>query len=265
MAAGLSKSTYYYTVKQLQKPDKYAEIKDRIQEIFHKNKGRYGYRRITMALKSEGIAVNHKTVSRLMKELNLFCKVRQRRYHSYKGEIGVTAPNILSRDFQASQPNEKWVTDVTEMTVFGEKIYLSPVLDLYNGEIVSYQIERRPSFKLVTDMLTRAVQKLPADTKLTLHSDQGWQYKHKCYQRILQEHRITQSMSRKGNCYDNAVMENFFGLMKSELLYLKRFDSMEQFIIELKEYLYYYNHHRIKKKLDGLSPVQFRLQAYPAA
>jgi len=265
MVSGLSKSTYHYTLHQLSKPDKHAQTKQKIQEIFEKNKGRYGYRRITLALKTQGVIINHKTVSALMKELGLSCKVRARRYCSYRGEAGKSAPNLLNRNFKSARPNEKWVTDVTEFSLFGEKIYLAPVLDLYNGEIISYQIEKRPSLKLVTDMLKKAVRKLPTGTMLMLHSDQGWQYRHKAYQGILKDNRITQSMSRKGNCLDNAVMENFFGHLKAELLYLQDFNSVEQFVLLLKEYLHYYNHHRIRQKLNGLSPVQFRTQQMIAA
>lgn len=265
VVAGLSKSTYYYTVNRLNKPDKHAETKNKIQKIFEKNKGRYGYRRITLALRSEGVIVNHKTVSVLMKELGLSCKVRSRRYQSYRGKAGKTAPNLLNRNFKSNRPNEKWVTDVTEFSLFGEKIYLAPILDLFNGEIISYQIEKRPSLRLVTDMLKKALRKLPAGTMPMLHSDQGWQYRHKVYQSILEEKHITQSMSRKGNCLDNAVIENFFGHLKSELLYLQNFDSIEHFIFALKEYLHYYNHHRIRTTLNGLSPIQFRKQSLIAA
>jgi len=265
IVSGLSKSTYYYTLKQSDKPDQYIEVKKRIKEIFQSNKGRYGYRRITLALQSQGIVINHKTVSKLMKELLLSSKVRMRRYCSYKGEVGKAAPNLLNREFKSIEPNKKWVTGVTEFSLFGEKVYLSPILDLYNGEIISYQIDRRPSLRLVTSMLEKAVRKLPRDTKLILHSDQGWQYRHKSYRGILENNHITQSMSRKGNCYDNAVIENFFGHLKSELLYLQKFESIEQFISELKEYLHYYNHQRIKKGLNGLSPVQYRTQAQNVA
>jgi len=200
-----------------------------------------------------------------MKLLGLKSLVRLKKYRSYKGEIGKIAPNILNRDFHADKPHQKWVTDVTEFSMLGEKLYLSPILDLYNGEIVSYQIEKRPVFQLVTDMLEKAFDKLEANDRPILHSDQGWQYRMERYQQLLKNNNITQSMSRKGNCFDNSVMENFFGHLKSELLYLQNFDSMEHFIQELEQYIDYYNNHRIKEKLKGLSPVQYRIQSSVAA
>jgi len=171
------------------------------------------------------------------------------------------APNLLERNFSADKPNEKWVTDVTEFSLFGEKLYLSPILDLYNGEIISYDISRSPNFAQTISMLNQAFESLPNHTNLILHSDQGWQYQMKPYQRILADRGIRQSMSRKGNCLDNAVMENFFGHLKSELLYIGEFSSMEHFTTELVDYLDYYNNRRIKAKLKGLSPVLFRIQA----
>lgn len=215
---------------------------------------------MTQELKNRGVIINHKAVSRLMKELGLVCKVRQRRYRSYKGEAGKKAPNVLNRKFQAQAPNQKWVTDVTEFKVGGRKLYLSPILDLYNGEIISFQIAESPNLSLVMDMLKKALNSLPDDSKLILHSDQGWQYRHVSYCGLLEEHGITQSMSRKGNCCDNAVMENFFGLLKSELLYLEEFEDVEALKKALKEYIVHYNHYRIKMKLNGLSPVQYRIQ-----
>lgn len=196
-----------------------------------------------------------------MKMLNLKSEVRMKKYKSYRGTVGKVAPNILNRNFKASKPNEKWVTDVTEFSLFGEKLYLSPILDLYNGEIISYQIEKRPIFKMVTAMLEKAFVKLNKTDKVILHSDQGWHYQMQQYQNLLKENRITQSMSRKGNCLDNSVMENFFGHLKSELLYLQDFESMEHFIEELEEYIDYYNNKRIKSKLKGMSPVKYRIHS----
>ena len=196
-----------------------------------------------------------------MNELHLKCMVRIKKYRSYKGEIGKIAPNIIQRNFKAERPNEKWTTDITEFALFGTKLYLSPILDMYNGEIISYNISERPVLGQVIDMLDKAFEKIPADTNLIFHSDQGWQYQHSQYQSRLKNKGILQSMSRKGNCLDNSVMENFFGLLKSELLYLRVFTSMEEFRIELKKYIYYYNNKRIKSKLKGLSPVQYRIQS----
>ena len=249
----------------MDKADKYRDAKEVITKIYHENKGRYGYRRITIELCKHNIPLNHKTVQRLMKELGLVCRVRMKKYRSYTGEVGKIAPNLLNRDFKAKKPNEKWVTDVTEFSLFGEKLYLSPILDLYSRDVVSYTISERPVLSMVTSMLDKAFNTLPEGTELILHSDQGWQYQHKQYQRMLAKKGIQQSMSRKGNCLDNAVMENFFGLLKSELLYLMEFKSMDHFKRELIEYLDYYNNHRIKAKLKGLPPAIHRQQALSAA
>lgn len=263
--AKLSRATYYYHLKRLTVPDKYAGIKELIQEIYAANKKRIGYRRVTIELHNKGITINHKTVQRLMKQLGLFCQVRMKRYNSYRGEVGKIAPNLLDRNFIADRPNQKWVTDVTEFSLFGQKLYLSPILDLYSRDIVSYSITKNPSFRLVTDMIEQAFRKIPDGTGLILHSDQGWQYQMKPYQRMLRAKGIRQSMSRKGNCLDNAVMENFFGILKSELLYLQDFESFEHFITELIDYLDYYNNRRIKVNLKGLSPALHRQQALSVA
>lgn len=200
-----------------------------------------------------------------MKELKLKCQVRIRKYRSYKGEIGKIAPNLINRDFHASAPNQKWTTDITEFSLFGTKLYLSPILDMYNGEIISYSISERPHLGQVMDMLDKAFDKIPDGSNLVFHSDQGWQYQHRMYQQRLKEKGIHQSMSRKGNCLDNAVMENFFGLLKSELLYLRDFKDVSEFKDELEKYIFYYNNYRIKGKLKGLSPVQFRVQSHIVA
>lgn len=263
--SGLSRSTYYYYVKRRTDNDKYSEIKDQITAIYHENKGRYGYRRITIELHNRGYIVNHKTVQRLMKQLGIVCRVRMKKYHSYKGEVGKVAPDLLKRDFEATAPNQKWITDITEFSLFGQKLYLSPILDLYSRDIISYTISDRPVLSMATAMLEKAFVKITNDTSLILHSDQGWQYQHNSYQKMLKSKGILQSMSRKGNCLDNAVMENFFGLLKSELLYLQEFDSIEDFKVELIEYLDYYNNRRIKAKLKGLSPAIHRLQALKIA
>jgi transposase InsO family protein len=259
--ACLPRSTFYYYLKKMKKPDKYEEVKDLIKKIYHENEGRYGYRRITLELHSRGYVINHKTVLKLMRECNIKSLVRISKYRSYKGEIGKVAPNILQRNFKADKPNQKWVTDVTEFSLFGRKLYLSPILDLFNGEIVSYNISERATFHQTMDMLDKAFAKIPDNTSLILHSDQGWQYQMKQYQHRLHQKGIIQSMSRKGNCLDNSVVENFFGLLKSELLYLKKFSSFEHFRKELEDYIDYYNHRRIKCKLKGLSPVQYRIQS----
>ena len=263
--AQLPRATFYYHAKRMKQEDKYADIKTKITEIFHTNQGRYGYRRITGELHNQNFAINHKTVQRLMKELGLVCRVRMKKYRSYKGEVGKVADNLLDRDFHAERPNQKWTTDVTEFRLFGQKLYLSPILDLCSGDIVTYTLSESPNLLMVTTMLEQALKVLPKKHNLILHSDQGWHYQHKQYRQILTENGITQSMSRKGNCYDNAAMESFFGHLKSELLYLQEFESVDHFKRELIAYIDYYNNRRIKAKLKGLPPALHRQQALLAA
>ena len=179
--AQLPRSTYYYHSNRQNKEDKYAQAKAEIRAIYHENKGRYGYRRVTDELHNRGIMLNHKTVQRLMKELGLICRVRMKKYRSYKGDKGTTADNELNREFRAEKPNQKWVADVTEFRLFGEKLYLSPILDLYSGDIVTYTISDSPNLLMVTTMLEQAFQKIPDNTGLLLHSDQGWHYQHNPY------------------------------------------------------------------------------------
>jgi putative transposase len=258
--AQMSRSTYYYHVGKVNRVDKYLEIKKIMSDIHKQNHNRYGYRRMTAELRRQGYIINHKTVSRIRRELGLFCTVRAKKYSSYRGEIGEKAPNILERNFTATTPFQKWVTDITEFHLFGHKIYLSPILDLYNGEIISYTISDHPRFNDVMTMLQKALNKLPKEHNLILHSDQGWQYRMKNYCDTLRNHGITQSMSRKGNCLDNAIVEGFFGHLKAELLYNQVFESIEHFIEELHDYIRYFNEDRIRSNLDYCTPVEYRLK-----
>ena len=242
-------------------PDGYNDARTAIREIYDRHRGRYGYRRITAQLRNDGMLLNHKTVQKLMVEMNLYGKRKTAKYKSYKGEIGTVAPNVIDRDFTATAPNQKWATDVTEVKIKDRKIYLSPVLDMFNGEIISYTISYRPDLEMAMKMLDKAFKKTDIPEGLILHSDQGWQYQMKEFQRLLKKHKITQSMSRKGNCLDNAVMENFFGRLKVEMFYGEKFNSVEEFIQKLHEYIAYYNKERISIKLKGLSPVQYRTQS----
>lgn len=254
----LPRSTFYYYLKE-SKTDKYSSEKAEIQELFEANKQRYGYRRITLLLRQKGMILNHKTVLKLMKSLNLRGKQRKNgKYHSYKGEVGKVADNLLNRDFTASKPFEKLTTDVTQFNVCNDKVYLSPVMDLYNREIIAYAISLSPNLEQIREMLQGLTDKLPSDTSPILHSDQGWQYQHSEFQRYLKEHNMIQSMSRKGNCMDNGAMENFFGRLKVEMFYGESFSSVEDFVQKLHEYIYYYNNERISLKLKGMSPVKYR-------
>lgn len=257
----MARSTFYYYLKKSVQPDKDNHVKTSIIAIYRQHKGRYGYRRITDALKSSGMHINHKRVARLMKECGLKSLVRRKKYKSYKGQQGKIARNLLNRDFNARKPNQKWVTDVTEFNVSGKKLYLSPIMDLYNGEIISYTLSKRATFHQTMDMLEMALKKLPEKSRPILHSDQGWQYQMKGYQQRLRKRRIRQSMSRRGNCLDNAAMESFFAILKSEMFHLKKFTSIETLKKNIVNYIHYYNNDRIKQKLNGLSPVQYRTQA----
>jgi putative transposase len=259
--ARLPRSTYYYHVQHPRDPQKHGPERAAIRQVCAEHKGRYGYRRVTLALRHLGYPTNHKLVMKLMREEQLSCVLRPKKYRSYRGEIGRVAPNRLNRHFKAVKPNTKWATDITQFEVKGQKLYLSPILDLYNSEIVSYSLSKTPDFQLVMDMLRQAFQKIPDRGPLMLHSDQGWHYRMKGYQRTLKQNGITQSMSRKGNCYDNCVIENFFGLLKTEFFHNQSFTSVEHFQKELDQYIDYYNNSRIKVKLKGLSPVQFRTQS----
>ena len=258
----VARSSFYYHAKQSGLKDKYFEIKLSIQSIYDKHKGRLGYRRITLLLRKAGWVINRKTVLRLMGVLKLKSVIRVKKYKSYRGEQGRIAPNLLNRAFKADKPNQKWATDVTEFNVSGKKLYLSPIIDLYNQEIVSYQLSESANFDSVMSMLGKAFKKVNTTQSLLLHSDQGWQYQMKQYQYILKEKGIKQSMSRKGNCLDNAVIENFFGIIKSELFYLKKYDSIFQLKKEIDDYIKYYNNDRIKLNLNGMSPIEYRAHYY---
>ena len=193
-----------------------------------------------------------------MKSLSLVGKQRKNnKYHSYKGEVGKIADNLLKRNFTAEKPFEKLTTDVTEFKVCDDKVYLSPVMDLYNREIISYDISLSPNLEQIRNMLNGLFAKLPNNVKPIFHSDQGWQYQHAEYQRLLAEHSITQSMSRKGNCMDNGALENFFGRLKVEMFYGEKFESVNAFIESLHKYISYYNNERIITKLKT-SPVKYR-------
>ncbi|VFR31174.1 Mobile element protein [plant metagenome] len=263
-AAKLSRSTFYYHLKAQGAVDQYAALKAKIRAIYTRHKGRYGYRRITATLRQAGQCVNHKTVQKLMQALGLKSLVRPKKYRSYRGEVGHVAPNLLARQFKADRPNQKWVTDVTEFNVRGQKLYLSPVMDLYNGEIVAYESSTRPLFGLVGNMLKKAMRRLSPGDQPLLHSDQGWQYQQPSYRRMLAERGLAQSMSRKGNCLDNAAMESWFATLKTECFYLNRYDSIDQLQKAIGQFIHYYNHQRIRLKLKGLSPVQYRTQALAA-
>ena len=273
----ISKSTYFYTINTYSREDKDYELKEHIKTIFEENKSRYGYRRVTLELKNRGYKINHKRVKRLMKLLNLYGVQPKAKYKSYKGEVGKTCKNLLltkvvdeennktyyERNFTTTGVNQIWSTDVSEFHIAAGKLYLSPIIDVHNREIVSYVISRSPNFKQVTTMLDLAFKKHKNLKGLIFHSDQGWQYQMKHYRDKLSKRGIKQSMSRKGNCYDNCVIEIFFGTMKNEMFYGHEyeFESLDELEIAMKEYIEYYNNKRISTKLKGLTPIMYRHQS----
>lgn len=254
---GLSRSVFFYHLKA--KHDEDAAILQKIVAIYHQHQARYGYRRITLELRKT-LKINHKKVQRLMQMLGLKGKYKSKKYRAYQGEVGQIADNLLQRDFTATKPNEKWVTDITEFKCAEGKLYLSPIKDLFNNEIIAYDVSRSPNFEQITRMMAQAVTRLDGATPI-LHSDQGWQYQMLGYREILKKHGIKQSMSRKGNCLDNGAMESFFGRLKTECYFGKRFETFEQLEKVIHEYIHYYNNERIQGKLKGLSPVKYRTQS----
>lgn len=272
----LPRSVYYHWKDREDKDMIHDDLMNRIIEIYYHHKGRYGYRRITAELRKT-MVVNNKLVKRLMKRMGLFGITPKAKYKSYKGDMNGTVKNLLlekevdtekhkttyKRNFSTTGPNQKWTTDVSEFHISAGKLYLSPILDMFNGEIVSYDISTSPNFKQTVDMLDMAFNKHSNLNGLIFQSDQGWQYQMKQYHQILQDKGILQSMSRKGNCLDNCVMENFFGKMKNEMFYGHQFEfkSLEHLKQEMIDYIEYYNTERIQMKLKGLTPCQAREQA----
>lgn len=263
--AKLPKSSYYERKIKLEQPiDKDKHIKEEIKTIVEASKGRYGYRRVTLVLKNKGFKINHKRVLRIMREESLLCskfKTRSRKYSSYKGQIGKVADNIVNRQFRSSKPNQLWLTDVTEFRIKGQekKIYLSPILDIYNSEIISYTLSNHPTINLTNKMLEKALEENKDIKDLTIHSDQGFHYQHSSWTKKLEKMNIRQSMSRKGNCLDNSPMENFFGILKQEMYYGAEFKNYNELVVEIEKYIRWYNEDRIKTKLNGMSPVMYRL------
>ena len=257
----LSKSTYYFEINKVDIVRvKNAALMSEIQEIFEYNKGRYGVRRIHRELVNRGHHINHKRVQRLMHETGLAGKRPKEKYHSYKGEVGKVANNIINRDFRTTAPLQKWTTDVSQFSFTWGKCYISPILDMNTNEIISYDLSLSPNLEQIQRMLNKAFEKFPTLNGLILHSDQGWQYQHEYFRSTLREHGIIQSMSRKGNCYDNCVMETFFGRLKNEMFYghEKEYESFEVFAKAIDKYIDYYNNERIQAKTKWMPPVKYR-------
>ncbi|WP_426444021.1 IS3 family transposase [Staphylococcus xylosus] len=263
----VAKSVYYYWLKRFKQPNKDEELIKTIKAICEECGYIYGYRRVTQSLLNKGFKVNHKKVRKLMKELKLTCTKfthRRRKYKSYKGNVGKIAKHLLKRRFNTDRPYQKIVTDITEFKLNnGLKLYLSAYMDLYSSEIMSYSISSRPTLNIAINPLKELLNMCPnVNYRLTIHSDQGWHYQNAKYVNILKENKVFQSMSRKGNCLDNSVMENFFGLLKQEMFYGERFDHFYQLEQAIQNYIIFYNNERIKSKLKGLSPKRFRKQTF---
>jgi transposase InsO family protein len=259
--ASLPRSTYYFEKsKRNVDLEKNKEICEQITRIFQINKGRYGFRRIQAALQNDGIRVNHKKIIRLMKKLGLKAINKRQKYHSYKGDVGLIADYVINRNFLAPKPNEKWATDVSQFSCSFGKTYLSPIIDMGAGDVVAWNLSLSPNLNQTKSMLDQAFSKHPDIKGLILHSDQGWQYQHPVYQKLLLDKGIIQSMSRKGNCIDNSIIESFFGTIKNEMFYGHEndFQTFEQFKSALAEYIDYYNNHRIKKKTKWMPPSKYR-------
>jgi putative transposase len=263
--AGVARSTFFYHQARLDEPDKYAVVKAEIRQIFDRFAGRYGHRKIRDELRNDGWVVSKKTVLKLMNQLGLRCQIRRRkRYNSFKGEVGKTAPNLLKRDFTAAGPNQKWVTDVTEFRVGDRRVYLSTVMDLFGREIIGHSAGISPNLELTNSSLQRALTRLrPGDAPI-VHSDQGFQYQHASWQLLVSGAGAKQSMSRKGNCLDNAVMESFFGHLKDELYCNTSFLTVDALTTAIDAYIDWFNTERAHSTLKGLSPVQYRAQALAA-
>lgn len=263
--AGLARSTFFYHQARQHRPDPQAALKTAIRASFEAAQGRYGHRRIHACLVRDGWRVAKKTVLTLMRELGLVCPVRRRkRYRAYRGAIDQTAPNLLNRDVTATAPNQKWVTDVTEFAVRNGKVYLAPVMDLFDRQIIAWSIGIAPTLDLTNDALRRALATVTDGQTPLVHSDQGFHYQHASWRALLAEAGATPSMSRKGNCLDNAVMENFFGHLKAECFHLTMFASAGALIRALHAYIRWFNTDRISLRLTGMSPVQYRAHALAA-
>lgn len=257
----MPKSTYYYEISKsdaIKERDK--DITHVIERIYHHHKGRYGVRRVCQELHNQGYEINHKRVQRIMHENGLLGKRPKEKYHSYKGNVGKIADNIIDRDFSTSAPLQKWTTDVSQFNFSWGKCYISPILDMHTNEIISYDLSMSPNLDQIKRMLARAFKKHTDLRGLVFHSDQGWQYQHADYQKELRSRGIIQSMSRKGNCYDNCIMETFFGRLKNEMYYGKEqeYTTFKEFQKAIKEYINYYNNERIQKKTKWMTPVQYR-------
>jgi len=257
----ISKSSYEYHVKALARPDKYAEFRIRIRELFWENKSAYGYRRIWGKLRGEGICVSEKVVRRIMKEegLVVFAK-RRRKYSSYQGDITPAVENVVKRNFHAAKPNVLWLTDITEFHIPAGKVYLSPMLDCFDGALVSWMISTSPNAELVNEMLDLATDTLNKDEHPMVHTDQGCHYRWPGWIDRMNTRGLIRSMSKKGCTSDNSACEGLFGRIKNEMFYYRSWKgiSIQEFVYKLNDYLHWYNEKRIKRSLGYQSPMAYR-------
>jgi transposase InsO family protein/transposase-like protein len=257
----IAKSSYFYQSSAAKAPDKYAGCRTRIHEIFCENKSRYGYRRIHALLAREGVCISEKIVRRIMKEEGLEVVIKtNRKYNSYKGEITPAVENLLERDFHADKPNLKWLTDITEFHIPAGKIYLSPMIDCFDGLVVSQTVGTSPNANLVNEMLDLAVGTLVEGEHPVVHSDRGCHYRWPGWIERTERYGLTRSMSKKGCSPDNSACEGFFGRLKNEMFYGRSWQGVgiDEFIDMLDEYIHWYNEKRIKVSLFAMSPLEYR-------
>jgi len=259
---GLARSSYFYHCARLRGPDKYADVRIAIADVFQSNHRCYGYRRMRAALGRRHMHISEKVVQRLMKQECLVVAAnKRRRYGSYLGEISPAPENLINRDFQADSPNEKWLTDITEFQIPAGKVYLSPMIDCFDGMVVSWTIGTRPDSDLVNTMLDAAIERVACvETKPVIHSDRGAHYRWPGWLTRVSNAKLIRSMSRKGCSPDNAACEGFFGRLKTEMFYPRNWQdvSVDQFIQTVDTYIRWYNEKRIKISLGSLSPVEYR-------
>lgn len=256
-----SKSSYYYQEAAMKRPDKYNDIRCRVRRLFHENKQRYGYRRIYGLLKREEIIVSEKVIRQIMREEGLIINSKKRRkYSSYQGEISPSVPNRIERDFHADKPNQKWLTDITEFALPAGKVYLSALVDCFDGMLPSWTISTAPDSVLVNTMLEQAISGLREGERPLLHSDRGCHYRWPGWIERMGTAGLERSMSRKGCSPDNAACEGLFGRLKNEMFYYQDWTGVKksEFIDTLNEYLIWYNTKRIKVSLGNMSPREYR-------
>jgi transposase InsO family protein len=260
----ISRSGYYKYVKRQLQPNPDEEIQDKIGKLYWQRKGTFGYRRIQTELKRQfDQVVNHKKVLRIMQDMGIKAKIRRKRHIHIKqaADLGNRiAENILNRDFHTDKPNQKWVTDVTYIQTTEGWLYLSPIMDLFNNEIISYCIQDRNDIPLVLETVKQAFENRKDASGVILHSDRGFQYTSYEYHDMLQKVGARISMSRKGNCYDNACIESFFSHLKTEELYLYDIPDKKEAQRRIEEYIRYYNEERIQLNKNKLTPVEYRRQ-----